>query len=356
MVEKITINPTKVRGYGNIINQHSATDYTNYACTLTEETDTINGQTMPVYEMEDTILFWDKAITGMKNTDWLNYSSRLTITTDENGTLLSKGSSNGYYFVENGTYVFTDWVVEFDVIDITGQAAWYVQSQNPTATQWIINLASSSIDCNGKHVKLVYGDGFFNCYVDGVKKTNDIALTVGTPMEMGFSILASTTETRYIKYKNLKVYTYNSPYLFVDYGVTANHNDDMQLYQGVRTITDTGTLIETDINNKWDIRPNNFGLFDTPFNVEFDVVDTSNRLAIYLYDNNTAVIGQWDSGATLQSGDKIKVEVEDNNAKFYVNDVLQTTKNYTSTSKVKLRAFYNVAGNYLKYKNFKIYR
>lgn len=52
MVEKIIINPDKVRGYGNILNVHTSTDYELSDCTITETTDTVNGQSMTVYELE----------------------------------------------------------------------------------------------------------------------------------------------------------------------------------------------------------------------------------------------------------------------------------------------------------------
>ena len=52
MVEKIIINPNEVRGYGNIMSPHNSTDYELSDCTITETTDTVNGQTMTVYELE----------------------------------------------------------------------------------------------------------------------------------------------------------------------------------------------------------------------------------------------------------------------------------------------------------------
>lgn len=64
MVEKIIINPNKVRGYGNIMNVHSSTDYELSDCTITETTDTVNGATETVYELEDTILFFDPCRTN----------------------------------------------------------------------------------------------------------------------------------------------------------------------------------------------------------------------------------------------------------------------------------------------------
>ena len=52
MVEKITINPTKVRAYGNIMNVKTDEDYELVDCTITEATDTINGVSMTVYLLE----------------------------------------------------------------------------------------------------------------------------------------------------------------------------------------------------------------------------------------------------------------------------------------------------------------
>ena len=52
MVEKIIINPTKVRAYGNIVNVKSDGDYEPVDCTITEDTDTVNGATVNVIVME----------------------------------------------------------------------------------------------------------------------------------------------------------------------------------------------------------------------------------------------------------------------------------------------------------------
>ena len=52
MVEKIIINPTKVRAYGNIVNVKSDEDYEPVDCTITEDTDTVYGATVNVIVME----------------------------------------------------------------------------------------------------------------------------------------------------------------------------------------------------------------------------------------------------------------------------------------------------------------
>lgn len=52
MVEKIIINPTKVRAYGNIIGAKDSTDYDTYNAYITEITDTVYGSTSNVFSME----------------------------------------------------------------------------------------------------------------------------------------------------------------------------------------------------------------------------------------------------------------------------------------------------------------
>ena len=51
MVEKIIINPDKVRGYGNIMMSHSSSDYSLEDCTISTGTDTVNGATETVYTL-----------------------------------------------------------------------------------------------------------------------------------------------------------------------------------------------------------------------------------------------------------------------------------------------------------------
>ena len=52
MVEKIIINPEEIRGYGNIIIPHVTSDYDVVNASLESGTDTVNGQSMTVYELE----------------------------------------------------------------------------------------------------------------------------------------------------------------------------------------------------------------------------------------------------------------------------------------------------------------
>ena len=52
MVEKIIINPTRVRAYGNIIGTKTSTSYDTYNCDVTGITDTVNGEVVAVMELE----------------------------------------------------------------------------------------------------------------------------------------------------------------------------------------------------------------------------------------------------------------------------------------------------------------
>ena len=148
--------------------------------------------------------FVDYAVTNKKNTDWLNYSSRLSVSTDENGTLLTKGASNGYYLVNNSQIIYEDYICEFDIVDTTGQVGWYHQASS-NSMQDVINFGSYNV--NGKHIKLVCEDGVMKVYADGTQIGSNISLTTSTPFEMGFRINAGTTQDRYIKYKNFRLHT-----------------------------------------------------------------------------------------------------------------------------------------------------
>ena len=52
MVEKIIINPTEIRAYGNIIGAKSSTDYDTYISTIRQTTETVHGEDTIVMEIE----------------------------------------------------------------------------------------------------------------------------------------------------------------------------------------------------------------------------------------------------------------------------------------------------------------
>ena len=62
MVEKIIVNPSSVRGLGDILDVKGVSDYSLYGSTLSSGTDTVNGATKNIIVMGDTFdyLFYDK--------------------------------------------------------------------------------------------------------------------------------------------------------------------------------------------------------------------------------------------------------------------------------------------------------
>lgn len=119
MVEKIIINPNKVRGYGNIMSPHSSSDYEVYMSSISSGTDTVNGQTMTVYELEDTILFFDKGTTASHNDNW-SYPQYMTRT--DTGTIINNTSGAALFDAvrlnnSNLPFVNDDLTVEFELLE-----------------------------------------------------------------------------------------------------------------------------------------------------------------------------------------------------------------------------------------------
>lgn len=51
MVEKIIINPDKVRGYGNVLNEHELLDFRNVKSSISKVSDTVDGALTNVYRL-----------------------------------------------------------------------------------------------------------------------------------------------------------------------------------------------------------------------------------------------------------------------------------------------------------------
>ena len=55
MVEKIIINPNKVRGYGNIVEDHNLTDYSTSESIMSKISETVNGVLAKVYTLSYSV-------------------------------------------------------------------------------------------------------------------------------------------------------------------------------------------------------------------------------------------------------------------------------------------------------------
>ena len=215
MVEKIIINPNEVRGYGNIMSPHSSTDYETYASSITSGTDTVNGVETTVYTMTDTILFWDKAVTGNHNTKWWA-TGTLNITTSSDGTLVKNQNSSGYsldysYVTDNFPSGWSDrenavtcyprpFEVEFDLVSVssTSSVGLYIGNSSANVHTYFTNLGITGTG----HIRIEVSTTQVKCYLDEtLVSTNNLSNSV-TTSRVGFRINANSN----LKYKNFKIY------------------------------------------------------------------------------------------------------------------------------------------------------
>lgn len=144
----------------------------------------------------------DYAVTNNNNSsDWTNSTNRLTVTLSDNGKTLTGTENYGYYITKN--YQYTDYIVEFDVVELTTLVAWYVRTSS-TDTQLVGNLSSFGVR-NGDNVKIKVQSNSLQLYINGTLKST-IALTIASAsMDCGFRITNQTT--KYITFKNFRIHT-----------------------------------------------------------------------------------------------------------------------------------------------------
>ena len=177
--------------------------FIKYAVTVTEDTTFTatysNVSDSIVVEYCDMV---DYAVTSNNNdADWNNSNNRLTVTVTDTGKTLTGTSNYGYYITKN--YAYTDYIVEFDVVDLTDLVAWYVRTTTVDA-QVVGNFTSMGVR-TGDSVKIKVQSNSMQLYVNGTLKTT-IALTIASaPMDCGFRITNQTT--KYITFKNFRIHT-----------------------------------------------------------------------------------------------------------------------------------------------------
>ena len=144
----------------------------------------------------------DYGVTSNNNAeDWNNSNNRLTVTLSDNGKTLTGTSNYGYYITKN--YAYTDYIVEFDVVELTALVSWYVRT-SASDTQIVGNLSTLGVR-DGDNVKIVVQNNSLQLYINGTLKST-IALTIASaPMDCGFRI--TNQSTKYITFKNFRVHT-----------------------------------------------------------------------------------------------------------------------------------------------------
>ena len=212
MVEKIIINPEEVRGLGNIMSPHSSSDYEVYMSSITTGTDTVHGQTMTVYELEDTILFWDKAVTNNSKLDYWYWNTNYgTGSVSDDGTTFTATTTSGFLTVSatltspatSSIYIYDfPLIIEFDIVsyeDPTGVTDYsrvrVYNSANSKNAYWNIK------DYGVGHYKIVCTDGSQKLYYNGVEQSRSFTFTPTTAWNVAFQTKGN------IKYKNFRLHT-----------------------------------------------------------------------------------------------------------------------------------------------------
>ena len=93
MVEKIIVNPNEIRGYGNIHEPTVASDWSKYGSTLSKTTDTVDGATTDVFQLQPASYT-------------LTFNSA-SYTTNDGTVSLTVAVKDGLYPVPNATVIVT---------------------------------------------------------------------------------------------------------------------------------------------------------------------------------------------------------------------------------------------------------
>lgn len=146
------------------------------------------------YEVLDT-LFYDKAVTGQKNSNW-SLIRLDTPVTDETGTLLTANGNYAHYVVVNTNQRFSVPVaVEFDVLETS------YSSSKPS-----LNIVDngfdnkSNLDSNS-HYKFEIDSTGFKCYKNGTY----ISTVTGNLSNVRISLYIPSTGAT-LKYTNFMIY------------------------------------------------------------------------------------------------------------------------------------------------------
>ena len=211
MVEKIIINPNKVRGYGNIVSSKGASDFITYAGIISEGTDTVYGATEKVYSLEDTFVFSDGGVTGnSKLSYWYWNSNYGSGSVGDDGTTFTATNTSNYVTgsatltspATSSFYVFNfPLTVEFDIVsyeDPTGVTDYtrvrVYNSANSKNAFWNIK------DYGVGHYKIVCSEGSQELYYNDALQDRSFTFTPTTQWNIAFQTKG------HIKYKKFVVY------------------------------------------------------------------------------------------------------------------------------------------------------
>ena len=148
-------------------------------------------------------LFYDDGVTDPKTANWQNYSNRLTISVDENGTTIAhEGSSGtGYYFTDNFEVSYSlPVVIEFDCVSYSNYNSCGLDFVNGSTDN---NKTMNALGIQqGDHVKIVYDGATISTYRNGSTTPITNSLSISGSIKLGFYVGSGHS----FKFKNFKLY------------------------------------------------------------------------------------------------------------------------------------------------------
>lgn len=381
MVEKIIINPTKVRAYGNIIGTKTSTNYDTYNADVTGITDTVNGEVVPVMEVE-----YDGTPPVVHNYSLALDSESYTTTgsLSVSATLLDDGVA-----VSGATVSFTGGVSTVTATtNSSGVATATVNfTSSGTLTASYSNVSDTASVTVSQNLLLSTNKSILS-YYDSESATLTATYTSGATMEL----YNASTNTKIGNFTDNNDGTYTYTY-------SANGTGDIYLKAKVGSTESTSILIEDclfyGINTSAFTIPSNTTFtsdgskitvttstssekqiyFNHTFNqsddflYEVEVAQIGTRQSVAVVWNNgdfwggqdnnvnyaTAVFGN-DYGRvdhTFAVGDKFKIVKENGTSSAYINDTVFKTSSATYNSTFKV-GFYTNSGRTQYVKNIKI--
>lgn len=342
MVEKITINPTKVRGYGNIMNVHSSTDYDAYMSSISTGTDTVNGQTMTVYEMTDTIVFRDKGTTNDHEDIWT--LSHFTLTRGDKYSTLLKGTSTSTCLLNTSHKISPTQTIEFDICQMYGSnvAIIYIRNDGSTSSLAQYNLSDLGASLEEwVHVKIAFnGTDTIILYSDKLSEPIYKNITTSTNYRLMLNGYGNVTELRF---KNVIVYPTNRELGVMFYDkctggtsrwVSLNEYVTISSNSNGLTLTGTSSTSYAVFANKYNTSTSEYD-YTGDFQVDFDIVDSS------VANNGAATIQIYSNGSTdyynkslgvlgVTEPCHIKVVKKDNIFRTYIDGVENVEQRFSS--------------------------
>ena len=343
-MDKVSVNPGKVRCLGNIVSPKTASDFGTLNGTIASSTDTVNSQSMTVYSTDYLVgssitLSYTKLI----GEDTASFTVSATLKNNSNSAI--NGAT--VYFDCNGT-------VTNATTNSSGVASFTVTTDGSNEYRFRAyytgtgSLAGSS----------AYGQVF------ALEVTHVTLYSTGQVLQGCLFVSEATDENIPVPGAKVSVCEYN-PDLFKYTGTGGTEPDSFSYNNRVTVTADsTGTTLtgnSSSIYYCWaSLGEDTSGFYDFfgDITIEFDVVSLSNQgalLQIYA-DGSTNYFQKTlrdDFGCT--GGEHVKITVTDYIVECYVDDVkidsLTTELDFNRKYRVGFRG-YN--GWVLKFKNFKI--